>query len=76
MPYVFDGKSFKPHVDAAFAHGLTPRILPSTAFSLDVDTPDDLLAVAQRAPRSQTAIYLARAGIIDRLNSQRLDNQS
>lgn len=69
MPYVFDGKSFKPHVDAAFAAGITPRIVPGTRFGLDVDVPDDLLAVARAAPDSQTTTYLKKAGILDRLAS-------
>ena len=33
MPFIFDGKSFKPHVDAAFERGITPKIVPGTAFS-------------------------------------------
>ena len=72
MPYIFDGKSFKPHVDAAFACGITPRIVPGTAFSLDVDLPDDLVAVSRHAPHSQTAIYLDKSGIMARL--ERLTN--
>jgi len=69
MPYIFDGKSFKPHVDAAFAKGITPKIVPGTAFALDIDTPDDLLAVCDKEPASQTASYLNKAGITTRLNS-------
>jgi 2-phospho-L-lactate guanylyltransferase len=69
MPYIFDGKSFKPHVDAAFAKGITPKIVPGTAFALDIDTPDDLLAVCDQEPASQTANYLRKAGITTRLNS-------
>ena len=77
MPYIFDGKSFKPHVDTAFEQGLTPRIVPGTGFSLDVDVPSDLLAAYQRAPRSQTATYLQRADIITRLQTSLLqDKQS
>ena len=69
MPYIFDGKSFKPHVDAAFAQGITPKIVPGTAFALDIDTPDDLLAVCDKEPTSQTASYLHKSGISMRLNS-------
>jgi len=63
MPYIFDGKSFKPHVDAAFSQGITPKIVPGTTFALDIDTPDDLLAVCDQEPASQTANYLRKAGI-------------
>lgn len=69
MPFIFDGKSFKPHVDAAFAAGITPKIVPASAFSLDVDLPNDLLAVRQQQPHSQTAIYLERSGIMARLDA-------
>ncbi len=69
MPYIFDGKSFKPHVDGAFAAGITPRIVPGTRFSLDVDVPDDLRKVAQLAPDSQTTNYLKKVGILARLDA-------
>jgi 2-phospho-L-lactate guanylyltransferase len=69
LPYIFDGKSFKPHVDAAFAAGITPKIVPASCFALDVDTPKDLMALYQQQPRSQTAIYLNRSGIAHRLNT-------
>ncbi len=69
MPYIFDGKSFKPHVDGAFAAGITPRIVPGTRFSLDVDVPDDLRKVAQLAPDSQTTNYLKKVGILGRLDA-------
>lgn len=67
MPYIFDGRSFKPHVDGAFAAGFTPRIVPGTRFGLDVDVPDDLLKVADETPHSQTTTYLANHGILERL---------
>jgi 2-phospho-L-lactate guanylyltransferase len=70
MPYIFDGKSFKPHVSAAFDCGITPRIVPATNFSLDVDTPDDLVAVYDSQPDSQTAIYLQKSGIMVRLQAR------
>jgi 2-phospho-L-lactate guanylyltransferase len=69
VPYIFDGKSFKPHVDAAFAAGITPKIIPGSCFALDIDTPQDLMALYRVQPRSQTAIYLNRSGIADRLNA-------
>jgi len=65
--YVFDGRSFKPHVDAAFAAGITPTIAPSAGFALDIDTPDDLRALLARDPASQTGTYLDKSGIATRL---------
>ncbi len=67
MPYIFDGKSFKPHVDAAFTAGITPKIVPGTRFSLDIDTPADLLRVLEEQPNSQTATYLEKSGIAKRV---------
>lgn len=75
MPYIFDGKSFKPHVDGAFAAGITPKIVPGTHFALDIDTPDDLQALLDTQPNSQTANYLNRSGITARLQAH-LNSQS
>ena len=70
MPYIFDGQSFKPHVDAAYQAGITPRVVPASRFALDVDTPNDLHEVMHRQPHSQTAIFLSRSGIAERLTSR------
>jgi 2-phospho-L-lactate guanylyltransferase len=67
IEYVFDGRSFKPHVDAAFAAGITPTIMPSSGFSLDVDTPTDLRKLLRLGPASQTGTYLNKSGIAARL---------
>jgi len=67
MPYIFDGRSFKPHADGAFAQGITPTIVPGSLFALDVDMPVDLLEVIEQAPHSQTTNYLVRSGIADRI---------
>ena len=64
---VFDGKSFKPHADHAFEAGLTPKIVPSSGFSLDIDTPSDLAELLRRDPGCQTGIYLNKSGIAERL---------
>jgi 2-phospho-L-lactate guanylyltransferase len=67
IDYVFDGKSFKPHLDAATAVGITPTIMPSAGFALDIDTPSDLRTLLARQPDSQTVAYLAKSGIDARL---------
>lgn len=70
IPFIFDGKSFKPHANAAFSNGLTPQIVPGSCFALDIDTPSDLQTLLEQQPRCQTAIYLSRSGIGNRLNAQ------
>jgi hypothetical protein len=46
---------------------MTPRLIPSSCFALDIDTPGDLQTLLAEHPRSQTAIYLYRSGIARRL---------
>jgi 2-phospho-L-lactate guanylyltransferase len=65
--FVFDGKSFKPHVDAAFALGITPRIVPAAGFTLDIDTADDLQALLSAGTTTQTGTFLEKSGIASRL---------
>ena len=65
--FVFDGKSFRPHVDAAFERGLTPRIVPSRGFALDIDTTDDLREILALGAGSQTGTFLEKSGIAERL---------
>lgn len=67
ISYLFDGKSFKPHVDAASAAGLTPTIIPSSGFGLDIDTPADLRTLLRRDPATQTAVHLEKSSIASRL---------
>jgi len=65
--YRFDGHSFKPHSEAAFSIGLTPRIVRNEAFGIDVDTPRDLLRVLERPGSSRTRTCLETSGIATRL---------
>ncbi|MGE0623010.1 MAG: 2-phospho-L-lactate guanylyltransferase [Pseudomonadales bacterium] len=65
--FVFDGKSFRPHVEAAFARGLTPRIVQSRGFALDIDTEDDLRHLLKVGRSSQTCTFLEKSGISGRL---------
>ena len=67
MPFVFDGASFRPHVDAAEARGIKPVLRPSAGFALDIDRPVDLLTLLERAPSCQTAVFLEQTGIAERL---------
>ena len=65
--YRFDGHSFKPHAEAAYGIGITPRIVRNDAFGIDVDTPRDLLRVLERAGPSRTRTCLETSGIASRL---------
>jgi 2-phospho-L-lactate guanylyltransferase (CobY/MobA/RfbA family) len=65
--YRFDGHSFKPHSDAAFGIGITPRIVRNEAFGIDVDIPRDLLRVLERPGSSRTRTCLETSGIATRL---------
>ncbi len=73
IPYIFDGQSFKPHADAAFARNITPIVVPNSCFSLDIDVPTDLIDFYALAPNSQTGIFLSRSGIIERLSALSID---
>jgi 2-phospho-L-lactate/phosphoenolpyruvate guanylyltransferase len=69
--YQFDGHSFRPHLDAAYAIGLTPRICRLANLGLDIDTPNDLMRFLQlqraTGPVTATARFLDDCGIAMRL---------
>ena len=67
IPFVFDGRSFKPHAEYAKASGLPWKTLPDTAFALDIDTPADLAQLLRQGPNTQTAAYLHDSGVARRL---------
>ncbi len=67
MPLRFGDDSFRPHLAAARALGLEPRILELPGIGLDIDTPEDLLALARRAGATQAQRYLRESGIAERL---------
>jgi 2-phospho-L-lactate guanylyltransferase (CobY/MobA/RfbA family) len=54
-------------VDAAFALGITPRIVPAAGFTLDIDTADDLQALLSAGTTTQTGTFLEKSGIASRL---------
>ena len=65
--YLFDGKSFKPHIASSRRAGIEPRIVRRAAWGLDVDTVDELAAVAAKAVGTRTGAFLAASGISARL---------
>lgn len=68
IDFTFDGRSFRPHMEAAGAAGVQPRVIPSPRFALDVDTPDDLASLLERGPGTQTVSFLHKSGIARRLS--------
>ena len=68
--YRFDGHSFKPHAEAAYGIGITPRIVRNDAFGLDIDTPRDLQRLLERTNArggARTRRTLQSSGIETRL---------
>ena len=65
--YLFDGKSFKPHIASARRAGIEARIVRRTAFGLDVDTIAELIEVAARSAGTRTGTFLAASGVGDKL---------
>ena len=65
--YLFDGKSFKPHIASAQRAGIEARIVRRTAFGLDVDTIAELIEVAARSIGTRTGTFLDASGVRDKL---------
>lgn len=65
--YLFDGKSFKPHIASARRAGIDARIVRRTAFGFDVDTIGELVEVAARSAGTRTGTFLDASGVRDRL---------
>ena len=70
IEFVFDGRSFTPHLEQARRAGLDPAVVYDGGFVLDVDTPGDLARLLQLGPDSKTGIFLERTGIARRLPSK------
>lgn len=64
IEYVFDGKSFKPHKQAASARGITPKSLSIVSMGHDIDTIYDLKKVLELGPTSQTAEVIRNHGLL------------
>ena len=66
--YQFDGHSFKPHVEAAYAIGTTPHIVRNDHLGLDIDTAADLERLLAQPTPCVTRTYLETSGIASRLS--------
>jgi 2-phospho-L-lactate guanylyltransferase len=60
VPLRFGDDSFLPHVAAARAHGIEPRIVHLPRIALDIDTPDDLLELLATGAGTPTHALLAQ----------------
>ena len=65
--YLFDGKSFKPHIASARRAGIEARIVRRAAFGLDVDTIAELIEVAALAKGTRTGTFLDASGVRGKL---------
>ena len=76
FPYVFDGKSFKPHLKAADDRNLIPVALRLGSFELDIDTADDIFAIRNSSKQSRTKTYLKSIPIRDHIGIRRSERES
>jgi 2-phospho-L-lactate guanylyltransferase len=54
----FGPGSFRAHVKQAVAKGVHVEVLPLPGLMFDIDTPDDVAALLERAPHSRAALFL------------------
>ncbi len=74
FPFVFDGRSYRPHIEAATKVGLTVRSVESEAFAIDIDTAADLLLVWNSSQNSRTRSLLEANREFTELMFSKLDN--
>jgi len=67
MPLAFGEPSFANHVAAARARGLEPRVLALPGLGLDIDGPEDLVALLAEGARTESGRLLARWAVAERL---------
>lgn len=63
VPLRFGDDSFMPHLAAARARGIAPRVLDLPRIALDIDTPDDLRLLLATPARSRAQKLLLRWSI-------------
>jgi 2-phospho-L-lactate guanylyltransferase len=60
VPLRFSENSFYPHLAAAEAVGITPKIHRCASIELDIDTPDDLVTFKMACARTHSSVLLSR----------------
>jgi 2-phospho-L-lactate guanylyltransferase len=72
IPLCFGLRSFFLHQEAALGRGIAPRVLRLPGLGLDVDRPDDLMALVASPSPTRSYAYLAERSIIARLRETRV----
>ena len=63
VPLRFGDNSFFPHLAAAKAHGIEPRVVRLPRIALDIDTPQDLTQFLLTPSQTQSRALLDRWGV-------------
>ena len=71
LPLQFGDDSFKPHLAASRALNIEPAVVERPGLALDIDTPDDLVALLETPSTTRAYDYLRSSGIDKRLIGQR-----
>lgn len=69
IQYVFDGKSFQPHKEAAEKAGITPIAIQLPNMGHDIDTIFDLRKVMELGKTSETARVIRNYGLDEMLDA-------
>jgi len=64
VPLRFGDDSFLPHLAAAEARGITPRVLRLQGIALDIDNPGDLARFAPLGGHTRTGALLAKSAML------------
>jgi 2-phospho-L-lactate/phosphoenolpyruvate guanylyltransferase len=69
VPLRFGENSFYPHLEAARAHGIEPRVVRHPGIGMDIDHPADLVAFLHVSPPgpTRTLAFLEQTGVAGRL---------
>ncbi|TCZ64075.1 2-phospho-L-lactate guanylyltransferase [Roseicella aquatilis] len=71
VPLRFGEDSYVPHLAAARARGIAPRIVPLPGVAMDIDHPADLAMFARLdvSRETRTLAWLRKAGVLERLGA-------
>ncbi|MBT5109178.1 MAG: 2-phospho-L-lactate guanylyltransferase [Rhodospirillaceae bacterium] len=74
IPFQFGNDSFRPHLAATQDRGVTPNIIKFPGIGLDIDRPEDLLALLTRVEQTgetgRAVTYLYDSGVARRLEQE------
>jgi len=72
IDFQFGNDSCAPHLRAARAAGVTPRVLRLPGLGLDIDRPDDLAALVQMSGYTRAQQWLRANAVAERLAANRV----